>query len=121
LTDNGNYGLYHWLISDLLPLMTKTPSLLTAGSLASNVHTPTVVTGESLTRELVRSDKTEALLTKKPLDLLQDDLAIQAFSFDNLLSVWSNGDVTGRIFCVQSSLSASQCGGKVDGRRLGFT
>jgi hypothetical protein len=77
--------------------MKKARSCFAFGSLAFNGRKLTVIMGESLIRELPRPDEIEALLAKKPLHL-KDNLAIQAFTLDNFVLVWSNGDVAGVYF-----------------------
>jgi hypothetical protein len=57
------------------------------GTLAFNGGTRDIVTGKSLTKNLPKDHK-HFFEACKPLDLLKDNLAIQAFTLEHLLSVW---------------------------------
>jgi hypothetical protein len=58
------------------------------GTLAFNGGTQDIVRGKSLTKNLPKDHK-HFFEGCKPLDVLKDDLAIQAFTLEHLLSVWT--------------------------------
>jgi hypothetical protein len=91
LTNNGEKDLEDWPISDLFHLMKNARSRETTGTLAVSPVTQDVVTGETLAKGLPTEEK-HLFETHRPLDLLKDDLALQAFSLDNLLWIWSGHD-----------------------------
>jgi hypothetical protein len=104
LTHDGKDPLLEWPVSDLLHLMKNARSRLALGSLAFNGQTPTIITGASVTYSLKsqenRQQSGSVFQARRPLDLLKDDLALQALSLENLLKLWSVGDVAGAYFLL---------------------
>jgi hypothetical protein len=88
LTEHGHKEFEDWPIADLLHLMKNARSRKALGPLAFNRGTQDIVTGKSLTKTLLKDHK-QFFEACKPLDLLNDDLAIQAFTLEHLLSVWT--------------------------------
>jgi hypothetical protein len=62
------------------------------GTLGFSGTTDDTITAESVTRNMPKGEK-HAFTASQPLDLLRDDLAIQAFTLEHLLCIWtaSNG------------------------------
>jgi hypothetical protein len=60
------------------------------GTLALNWKTDDFVTADTLTQNMPKGEK-PVFTTRKPLDLLRDDLAMQAFTLKHLLYVWYSG------------------------------
>jgi hypothetical protein len=87
-------------VSDPLHLMKNARSRIALGQLAFNGTTSKVITGDSVTQNLLRNNRSKVFQARKPLDLLKDDLAIHAFTIDNLLALWDAGDITGAYFLL---------------------
>jgi hypothetical protein len=99
LTDNGSRELENWPVSDLLHLMKNARSRVAMSLLAFSPETNMLITGESLNSDLPPKSPGWVFEARKPLELLKDDLAIQAFMRDNFPQVSGCGDAvhTGRI------------------------
>jgi hypothetical protein len=88
LTEHGHKEFEDWPIADLLHLIKNARSREALGTLAFNGGTQDIATGKNLTKNLPKDQK-HFFEACKPLDLLKDDLAIQAFKLEHLLSVWT--------------------------------
>jgi hypothetical protein len=97
LTNSGQDDFVEWPVSDPLHPMKNARSRLALGSLAFNAETDQVIIARSISAGLPPSSA-HAFDARKPLDLLKDDLAIQAFTIDNLFAVWKAGNVPGTYF-----------------------
>jgi hypothetical protein len=86
--------------SDLLHLMKNARSRLALGTLAFNGGPSKEITGDSVTESLISNNSLGVFQARKPLDLLKDDLAIHAFTLDNLLTLWDAGDITGAYYLL---------------------
>jgi hypothetical protein len=86
--------------SDLLHLMKNATSRLALGALAFNGGPSREITGDSVTENVLSNRSRGVFQARKPLDLLKDDLAIHAFTLDNLLSLWDHGDITGAYYLL---------------------
>jgi hypothetical protein len=62
----------------------------TLGTLAFNGKADNFVTADALTRNMPKGEK-RVFMTRKPLDLLRDDLALQALTLKHFLHVWYSG------------------------------
>lgn len=97
LTNDWTEDLNQWPISDLLHLMKNARSRLALGSLAFNAETRSVINAKWIASKL-EPTCANAFEARKPLDLLKDDLAIRAFTLENILTLWRQGDVAGAYF-----------------------
>jgi hypothetical protein len=68
--------------------------------LAFNGAASTVITGDSVTANVLRGTRCKVFQARKPLDLLKDDLASHAVTIGNLLNLWDAGDITGAYFLL---------------------
>jgi hypothetical protein len=110
LTANGQKDLIDWPVSDPLHLMKNARSREALGTLALTAKNPDVVTAKTLTENLPKEDK-HVLQARRSLDLLKDDLAIQAFSLDNLVTVWSGGNPDNIPECATPEREGDPTGG----------
>jgi hypothetical protein len=86
LTNDGTEDLKHWPASNPLHLLKNARLREALGTFAFNGKTDDFVTADTLTRNMPRGEK-HVLTTRKPLDLLKDDLAIQAFTLKHVLHI----------------------------------
>jgi hypothetical protein len=86
LIDNGTKDLKYWSDFDLLHLLKNSRSRDALRTLAFSDTTDDTVTTESLTRNMSKGEK-HAFMACKSLNLLTDDLAIQAFTLEHLFCV----------------------------------
>jgi hypothetical protein len=91
LTEGGTKDLEDWPISDLFHLMKNARSREALGKLAVSAATGDIVTAKTLVKNLPKEHK-HVFEAQRPLDLLKDDLAVETFSLDNLLRVWSGNE-----------------------------
>jgi hypothetical protein len=87
LTNHGTEDLEHWPASDPLHLLKNARSPEALGMLAFNGKTDDFAPADTLTRNMPKGEK-HVFTTRKPPNLLSDDLAIQAFTLKHLLHVW---------------------------------
>jgi hypothetical protein len=92
--------LKDWPISDLLHLMKNARARLALAILAFIAASSYVISGDSVTDLLARINPTEVFKARKPLDLLEDYLAIHAFSLENFIALCEAGDVDGAYFLL---------------------
>jgi hypothetical protein len=90
LTNDGTEDLEHWPASDPLHLLKNARSPEALGMLAFNGKTDDFVTTDTLTRNMSKGEK-HVFTARKPLNLLRDNLSIQAFTLKHLLHVWYGG------------------------------
>jgi hypothetical protein len=90
LNEHGHKKFEDWPIADLLHMMKKARSRKALGTLMFNNGRQNIVTGKSLTKNLPKDHK-YFFEVCKPLNFLKDDLEIQAFKLEQLLSVWTGG------------------------------
>jgi hypothetical protein len=88
LTDNGTKDLEHWSASDPFHRLKNTCSRDALVTLALGDMTDGTVTSEPLTRNMRKGEK-HAFMSRKPPDLVRDDLPIQSFTLEHLLCVWT--------------------------------
>jgi hypothetical protein len=91
LTDGGTKDLEDWPISDLFHLLKNARAREALGKLAVSAKTPDLVTAKTLAKNVPKADK-HLFEPGRHIDLLKDDLAVQTFSLDNLLWIWSGYD-----------------------------
>jgi hypothetical protein len=89
-----------WPIPDLLHLLKNARARLALGQLAYSGTSTETITAASVTQNLVSQNIGETILARKPLDLLKDHLALEAFSLNNMLALWRARDVTGTYFML---------------------
>jgi hypothetical protein len=102
IVTNGNtQDPEHLPAIDLMHVMKSARARIAAAILAINGFHSHTITGESLTEVLKRKLPVGTeFCAHKPLDLLKDDLAIQAFALTNLLTLWDYGEVVGAYFLL---------------------
>jgi hypothetical protein len=96
----GRGDLVEWPISDLLHLMKNARARLALGVLAFDGGTSHVIGGDSITRRLTARRTTREFQARRSLDLLKDDLAIHAFTLENLFALWEAGESSGAYFVL---------------------
>jgi hypothetical protein len=89
-----------WPIPDLLHLLKNARARLALGQLAYSGTSKQTITAATVTQHLVSQNIGETILARKPLDLLKDHLALEAFSLKNMLALWRARDVTGTYFML---------------------
>jgi hypothetical protein len=109
LTNNYTQPLLFHVTPDSFHLLKNARARAALGRLAFNGASVIVITGEILTKELTKDLVGVTFTASSPLDLLKDDLALAAFTIDNLLALWECGDVAGSYFifpfvCMSSAI-----------------
>jgi hypothetical protein len=97
LTRDG--PLEGWPTSDLFHLMKNARARLALWVLAFNAVSR-LISGDSVTKNLRAKAPTNVFQARKPLDLLKDDLAIHAFTLENLIALFDVGDLDGAYFLL---------------------
>jgi hypothetical protein len=88
VTKDGTLEMTEWPVSDLLHLLKNARARLAKGMLAFCAWGEEVVTGEAVTHALGKENVGNIFEACNPLDLLKDDLALEAFSPGNLMGLW---------------------------------
>jgi hypothetical protein len=89
-----------WPIPDLLHLLKNGRARLAMGQLAYSGTSTETITAASITRHLISQNIGETMLARKPLNLVKDHLALEAFSLKNMLALWCAHDVTGTYYML---------------------
>jgi hypothetical protein len=89
-----------WPIPDLLHLLKNARARLALGQLAYSGTSKQTITAASVTQHLISQNIGETIMARKPLDLLKDHLALEAFSLKNMLTLWRARHVTGTYFML---------------------
>jgi hypothetical protein len=95
VTKDGTVELIQWPVSDLLHLLKNARSRLAKGTLSFYGRADEVLTGKTVTRTLGKVNVGTNVEAQSSLDLLKDNLALEAFCPGNLLRLWETNKTGG--------------------------